>query len=101
MALGATYKAISPLLLGDSKKIEHPHSRHPNNGPEVLSQYVRDLDGNNSGPMRERVRHTPYHVKETKVARNADERREEVRACCILRREIPRKSNSVFIGRYI
>jgi hypothetical protein len=59
-ALGATYNAISPLLLGDSRKIDNPQSRHPNSGPEVSSQYMRDFDGNKVGPRRERVKHTPY-----------------------------------------
>lgn len=59
-ARGATYNAISPLRFGDSSKIDHPQRRHPINGPVVLSQNVRDLDGKRVGPTRERVRQTPY-----------------------------------------
>lgn len=60
MARGATYNAISPRRLGDSRRIDQPHRRQPNNGPEVSSQSVRDLEGKRVGPRRERVRHTPY-----------------------------------------
>jgi hypothetical protein len=60
IARGATYSAISPRRLGDSRRIDQPHRRQPSNGPEVSSQYVRDLEGKRFGPRRERVRHTPY-----------------------------------------
>src|SRR5438046_9966946 len=60
IARGATYNAISPRRLGDSRRIDHPQRRHPMNGPVVLSQNVRDLEGKKVGPMRERARHTPY-----------------------------------------
>ena len=60
MARGATYKAISPRRFGDSMRIDQPQRRHPTSGPVVVSQRLRDLDGNRVGPMRERVTHTPY-----------------------------------------
>jgi hypothetical protein len=60
IARGATYNAISPRRFGDSMKIDQPHRRQPSNGPLVSSQYVRDLEGKRCGPIRERVRQTPY-----------------------------------------
>jgi len=60
MARGATYNAISPRRLGASRRIDQPQRRHPMNGPVVSSQNVRDLEGNKVGPIRDRVRQTPY-----------------------------------------
>src|SRR5271169_6518018 len=60
IARGATYNAISPRRLGDSRRIDQPQRRHPMNGPVVSSQNIRDLKGKKVGPIRERVRHTPY-----------------------------------------
>ena len=60
IARGATYKAISPRRLGDSMRMDQPQRTHPTSGPVVASQKFHDLEGNRVGPMRERVRHTPY-----------------------------------------
>lgn len=60
IARGATYNAISPRRLRDSRTIDQPQRRHPMNGPVVSSQNVSDLEGKQVGPIRERVKHTPY-----------------------------------------
>ena len=80
-------------------RIDQPHKRQPTNGPVVLSQKLRDLEGKRRGPTRERVRHTPYHVRDTKVARNAAERRDDNSAFCIALFEIRLSSKSVLMGK--
>jgi hypothetical protein len=109
MARGATYNAISPRRFGDSRRIDQPQRRQPSKGPEVSSQYVRDLEGKRVGPRRERVRQTPYlllvlrwrkyHVRETNVARNDEDRRAEINAYRTARGDAPLNSNKVLIGR--
>jgi hypothetical protein len=60
MARGATYSAISPRRLADSSRMDQPQRRDPMNGPVVSSQNMRDFEGNKVGPIRDRVRQTPY-----------------------------------------
>ena len=109
-ARGATYSAISPRRLGSSRRIDQPQSRHPTRGPVVSSQKFRDLEGKTVGPRRERVRQTPYlrlvggcrrgdQVSETNVARKEAERMDDRRVYRIARLDIPRKSNSVLMGK--
>jgi hypothetical protein len=80
-------------------RIDQPQRRQPTNGPVVLSQKFLDLEGNRRGPMRDRVRQTPYQVSDTNVARKAAERRDERIACCIAFFDTLLKSKSVLIGK--
>jgi hypothetical protein len=109
-ARGATYSAISPRRFGSSRRIDQPQRREPTRGPVVTSQTFRDLEGNRVGPRRERVRQTPYlmlvgvergkdQVSETNVARKEAERIDDRRVYRIARLDIPRKSNSVLMGK--